>query len=620
MKEAFEHTWDGYRKRAWLHDEVKPISGDTNDPFGAWGATLVDSIDTLWIMGMKKEFDEAISELRKIDFTRSDTENINLFESTIRYIGGLLGAYDLTDRKHNVLLQKAIELGEMLYHAFDTPNHMPITRWDWHIAEAGDSPQHASTDSIVAEVGSLTLEFTRLTQLTGDKKYYDAVQRITALFRDQQNQTSIPGLFPIRVNPFAENFHSGDVYTMGGQADSLYEYLPKEYLLLQGTDETFRYMYESALDAAKSYLAFEPLIPLQSDDDPSASDRPSRKTPAVEDDADDFELTKRALRKRDYNFSPDYSNPIALGTAHAESTTSSVDLYPVAQHLTCFMGGVVALAARTFAPFHHFSTTDEDMDLAERLTAACVWSYRATPTKIGPEMYQLAPCRRGRAAVTSGQERDWTGAEPGKCRWDREQWLRAIREKHGPRMEPAQLALAESEDPGFWEGWAKEHGLREGFVDILDRRYVLRPETIESVFVMWRVTGDPKWQDVGWEMFEAVTRLTRTKYGFAGVGDVFGNPSLAFGGELAKRNEEEDEEGGEMLLERRKSKSKSKSKSTPPPLLDNQESFWPGETLKYFYLLFADPELVSLDEFVFNTEAHPFRWRKGAPPKGVDNG
>ena len=43
--------------------------------------------------------------------------------------------------------------------------------------------------------------------------------------------------------------------------------------------------------------------------------------------------------------------------------------------------------------------------------------------------------------------------------------------------------------------------------------------------------------------------------------------------------------------------------------IDRMESFWFAETLKYFYLIFADPDLVSLDEFVLNTEAHPFRYR-----------
>jgi mannosyl-oligosaccharide alpha-1,2-mannosidase len=42
-----------------------------------------------------------------------------------------LSAYDLSEGKHHVLLEKAVQLGDMLYGAFDTPNRLPITRWDW---------------------------------------------------------------------------------------------------------------------------------------------------------------------------------------------------------------------------------------------------------------------------------------------------------------------------------------------------------------------------------------------------------------------------------------------------------------------------------------------------------
>lgn len=85
-------------------------------------ATLVDSLDTLWIMGLIKEFEEAVGAVRNIDFTTCDLEKINIFETTIRYMGGLLGAYDLSDGKYPILLTKAEELGEMIYVAFDTPN------------------------------------------------------------------------------------------------------------------------------------------------------------------------------------------------------------------------------------------------------------------------------------------------------------------------------------------------------------------------------------------------------------------------------------------------------------------------------------------------------------------
>ena len=129
--EAFRHSWDGYKRYAWGKDEVSPISGYYRNAFGGWGATMVDTMDSLWIMGLKDEFEDCVRMVEKIDFTTNDDRSMNVFETTIRYLGGLLAAHDLSDGKYPVLLQKAVELGEMLYSAFDTPNRLPMTRWDW---------------------------------------------------------------------------------------------------------------------------------------------------------------------------------------------------------------------------------------------------------------------------------------------------------------------------------------------------------------------------------------------------------------------------------------------------------------------------------------------------------
>jgi mannosyl-oligosaccharide alpha-1,2-mannosidase len=116
-----------------MHDEVSPISKGTKNHFGGWGASLVDSLDTLWIMGMEKDFAIATAALEKIDFTSTPLNVLNVFETTIRYLGGLLAAHDLCNGKYPILLTKATQLGEMLYVAFDTPNRMPITRWYWRV-------------------------------------------------------------------------------------------------------------------------------------------------------------------------------------------------------------------------------------------------------------------------------------------------------------------------------------------------------------------------------------------------------------------------------------------------------------------------------------------------------
>lgn len=190
VEDAFKHSWEGYKKNAWLQDEVSPLTGMSRNPFAGWAATLVDSLDTLWIMGLKKDFAAAVSALKKIDFTSTKQSELNVFETTIRYMGGLLSAYDLSGHRYGTLLEKATELGDMLYHAFDTPNRMPVTRWDWQNAALGVD-QEAKKQSLVAEVGSLTLEFTRLSQLTGDPRYYDAVARVMKVFEDQQNHTKV---------------------------------------------------------------------------------------------------------------------------------------------------------------------------------------------------------------------------------------------------------------------------------------------------------------------------------------------------------------------------------------------------------------------------------------------
>lgn len=94
-------------------------------------------------------------------------------ETNIRHLGGLLAAFDLSQEP--ALLSKAIELGDILYAGFETPNHMPPFWLDFENAKRGQLV--ADDHQISAAVGSFTLEFSRLSQITGDSKYYDAITR-----------------------------------------------------------------------------------------------------------------------------------------------------------------------------------------------------------------------------------------------------------------------------------------------------------------------------------------------------------------------------------------------------------------------------------------------------------
>lgn len=226
VKAEAQRAWSGYKTYAWTHDELTPVSKMSKDPFCGWAATLVDSLDTLWIMGLKDEFDDAVEAVKKLDFTTSPyRSDIPVFETVIRYLGGLVAAYDVTgghDGKYPALLEKAVELAEILMSAFDTPNRMPILYYNWK-PEYNRNPKRASKDVSVAELGSLSMEFTRLAQLTGKHKYYDAVARITDAFEDLQNRenaTAIPGIFPEHLDASGCNHTAPAAPTVDNSSDA----------------------------------------------------------------------------------------------------------------------------------------------------------------------------------------------------------------------------------------------------------------------------------------------------------------------------------------------------------------------------------------------------------------
>jgi mannosyl-oligosaccharide alpha-1,2-mannosidase len=110
-------------------------------------ATLVDNLDTLWILDMKDEFDEAVDAALQIEFGPSgDRESeINMFEIIIRYLGGFIGAYDVSACHDARLLDKALEVADMAYASFDTPNRMPVTRWKPQKAADGEKQLQAQS-------------------------------------------------------------------------------------------------------------------------------------------------------------------------------------------------------------------------------------------------------------------------------------------------------------------------------------------------------------------------------------------------------------------------------------------------------------------------------------------
>ena len=483
VKKTFQKCFTSYKERAWMKDELSPISGGSRDAFGGWAATLVDALDTMHIMGMHDELQDAISAVAAIDFSTSTESVVNIFETTIRYLGGFIAAYDLTGDA--VLLKKAVEVGEMLLVAFDTPNHMPRCRWEWEKAAQGQA-QEASSGTLVSELGSLTVEFTRLSQLTQDMRWYDAIARITNLFDQQQDTTHLPGMWPVSINAKDMILNEDTWFTLGGMSDSLYEYFPKAYALLGGQEPVYKKLYDGSMSASIRHLFFRPMV-------------------------------------------PNNENILISGNVRADS--SQITLDPQGQHLGCFAGGMLALGGRLFNYPEHVS-------IGRKITEGCIWAYNASPLGIMPETFHVVPCE-----------------STENCQWDSRKWKDAVMMKHDAVDDVDALLI--------------QHRLVPGFTDIGDRRYILRPEAIESIFILYRITGDKAFQDAAWQMWTTISNLTETQFANAAVDDV--------------------------------------TVTGQPRLSDRMESFWMAETLKYFYLIFSEPELISLDDYILNTEAHPFK-------------
>ena len=221
----------------------------------------------------------------------------------------------------------------------------------------------------------------------------------------------------------------------------------------------------------------------------------------------------------------------------------AIHLEPQGQHLACFAGGMIALAARIF-------DQPEDIEVARNLVNGCIWAYESMPTGIMPEVFHVVPCR---------------GNHTRACPWNQTRWTSEVTLRNSHDEQELDLSTPYDERMRM-----KLERLRlpAGFSAIDDRRFLLRPETIESIFMLHRITGDPNLQDTAWKMFENIQKVARTDIAYSAIEDVT-NANTA--------------------------------------QANSMDGYWLAETLKYYYLLYSEPDLVNLDEYVLNTEAHPFK-------------
>ena len=443
VKAAMKFAWDGYVSHAWGSDELKPASKRPHTWLGM-GASITDALDTLWIMGFKTEFYRARDWVRD-HFDPTPNSALSFFETTIRSLGGLLSAYGLSGDR--AFLDKAVPLADGLLRAINSESGIPYAFINPKTG-AHTNPGWTGGKSILAEIGTVQLEFAYLSHVTGNPDYRAKAFRILdVLFAQNPGK----GILPAFVDTRTGKATSG-ARTLGALADSYYEYLLKLWLFLGGKAggsaeaAKFREMYDMYMDAAIDDLTF--------------TSKPSGLV----------YITDRSDGRVSHKF----------------------------EHLTCFAGGMLALGAvaqnTSEAPNHDSA---RQFATGAGVTRTCYEIYARAATKLSPETVQFV------------EGKDFSTKVPYN---------------------------------------------------------ILRPEAVESFFVLWRITHDPIYREYGWKVFQAFEEVSKSAVGYSGIKDV---------------------------------------NAGAPALDDIQPSWFLAETLKYLYLLFSPDDVIPLDEYVFNTEAHP---------------
>ncbi|TDG48734.1 hypothetical protein AWZ03_004846 [Drosophila navojoa] len=321
---AFKHSWAGYKTYAWGHDNLKPVSQTSHEWFGL-GLSIVDSLDTMYIMGLEDEFNEA-RDWVKDSLHFHTNRDVNLFEVTIRVLGGLLSAYHLSGDR--MFLVKATELGNRLLPSFLSPSGIPYS--DVNLGERSAHSPKWSPDSSTSEVTTIQLEFRDLSRSTNVSIYERVVnvvnEKVHALDKSH-------GLVPIFINANTGTFRNYATISLGARGDSYYEYLLKQWLQTGRKDNDNLILdYMQAIDGVFTQLM--------------------RRTPR--------------------------EHWVYIG-----ELINGHDFKPKMDHLTCYLPGTLLLGHQNGMPESHLL-------LAKDLLDTCYQTYVRQPTQLAAEISYFA--------------------------------------------------------------------------------------------------------------------------------------------------------------------------------------------------------------------------------------
>jgi hypothetical protein len=351
IRDEFVHAWQGYRQVAWGKDEVRPLSGTTNDffvPGHSIGLSIIEALDTLYVMGLDSDLADGVAWLKQnADF---DIDGyFHVFEAIIRVVGGLLAGYLATGDKK--LLDLTVDVTDRLMPAFTkSPTGMPYQYVNFHTgAVSGNTPP-------LAEIGTNILEFGVLSQLTGDPKYFDAAKNAFRVAVAKRSSLNLMGTYlNVETGDWADNTDQAP----NPPVDSFYEYLWGGWALLG--DSECRDWYHLLNDALTKY----------------AVERYNGNTWYKQIDFTTGELVGRHQSE----LASFYSEIVALGgdrslgEAYYRSWTGVLDKYPVLPEEIDYTTFAATSAGNQFRPEYVNGSFDLYFITRDPFYASTAWQY-----------------------------------------------------------------------------------------------------------------------------------------------------------------------------------------------------------------------------------------------------
>lgn len=240
IKKETLNAWNAYKKYAWGHDELNPLSKSYRDWYSSsLYITAIDAYSTLKLMGFENEASEIENYIT--DHANFDKDIfVKTFEVNIRILGGLLSMYELSQNKK--ILDIAIDFGNRILPAFNSKTGIP---YYWVNLKTGRTKGDIVN---VAEGGTYLIEMGKLSEYTHNPVYYEKAKNADIQIFSRRSPLNLVGQdINIETGQWIDS-----ISHIGACIDSYYEYLYKGWLLFKDPD--LKNMWETSIEAVLRYM------------------------------------------------------------------------------------------------------------------------------------------------------------------------------------------------------------------------------------------------------------------------------------------------------------------------------------------------------------------------------